>query len=122
MIKVVFVGDSPSNTNVHPEIAFIGAKCFNTLVEWIKQLPIDYYICFNSNDADLSLKLDALTNEGFKVIALGNKASDRLTGWKIGHYKLPHPSGLNRKLNDKRWVALELFFCCTYLVGIDGQD
>lgn len=118
MVKVVFVGDCPSKTNTHPEIAFVGAKCFNTLVEWIKQLPIDYYICFNSNDADLSLKLDALTNEGFKVIALGNNASERLTAWKIEHFKLPHPSGLNRILNDKRKMALEMLACNTYLLDL----
>lgn len=44
MIKVVFVGDEPSKTNVSPDIAFVGAKCFNTVVQWIKELNPDYYV------------------------------------------------------------------------------
>lgn len=122
MIKVVFVGDEPSNSNVHPEVAFVGAKCFNTLVSWIKQLPVDFYVCVNSRDTDVVTKINALTDNGFKVIALGNKASEHLDQYRIGHYKLPHPSGLNRKLNDKRWVALELLSACTYLLDLHDTN
>ena len=118
MIKVVFVGDTPSSTNIHPDIAFVGAKCFERLVEWIKQLPIDYYICLNSEgERDLD-KIHCLTSAGFKVIALGNKASDRLSLQKVEHFKLPHPSGLNRIINDKRKMALEMLACHTYLMDL----
>ena len=118
MIKVVFVGDQPSQTNVHHEIAFVGAKCFERLVSWIKQLPIDFYVCVNSFSEGDTHKIQALKNDGFKVIALGNKASNRLSALKIQHYKLPHPSGLNRKLNDKQYMALELLGCMNYLLDL----
>lgn len=122
MIKVVFVGDEPSPTNVHHDIAFVGAKCFERLVSWMKQLPIDYYVCVNSVSETDFQKIDALTKDGFKVIALGSVASGRLTACNIGHFKMPHPSGLNRMVNNEKKIALELFFCSTYLLGIDGQD
>ena len=118
MIKVVFVGDEPSKTNVHPEIAFVGAKCFPTLVQWIKQLPIDYYICVNSVDTNVIPKIQALKDDGFKVIALGNKASYNLSNSRIEHFKLPHPSGLNRILNDKQKLAMEMLACNTYLLDL----
>ena len=38
-----------------------------------------------------------------KVLALGNFPSSALDKINVSHYKLPHPSGLNRKLNDKHY-------------------
>ena len=100
MIKVVFVGDEPSPTNVDPSIAFVGAKSFNTLVEWIKFLEPDYYLCLNSNTEGCLDAIGKLYNNGFIVIALGKKAEERC----LCHFVLPHPSGRNRKLNDKEYV------------------
>jgi hypothetical protein len=37
------------------------------------------------------------------VIALGNKVSQVLAGENIDHYKMPHPSPLNRNLNSKEY-------------------
>ena len=49
-----------------------------------------------------------------KVIALGNVASEALTKINVDHFKLPHPSGLNRKLNDKKYVTQLLKECKEY--------
>jgi hypothetical protein len=117
MIKVVFVGDEPSRLNRNIDIAFVGAKCFPTLVDWIKQLSIDYYVCINSNKPSDIDKIHCLAKNGFKIVALGNKASKRLKN--LVHYKLPHPSGLNRKLNNKQELALYLLNCNDYLLGLD---
>ena len=118
MIKVVFVGDEPSPTNISHQIAFVGAKCFERLVGWIKYLQPDYYICLNSNTDDDMLGIESLVDAGFQVVALGNKASKRLQKYDIDHWKLPHPSGLNRKLNDEKAMALELLACYEWLIGI----
>lgn len=115
MVKVVFVGDEPSQTNIDPDIAFVGAKCFQRLTEWINYLRPDYYICLNSHTDNDIFKIERLKEDGFKVIALGNKASERLTKWQIQHYKLPHPSGLNRKINDKKIIEHELDTCLVWL-------
>ncbi len=104
MKKVVFVSNTASKLNIDTDIPFVGAKCFNTIVKWIKFLEVDYYVCFNS---DKHYNLDVvrkLKQKGFKVIALGNYASKRLNCAEIEHLKIDHPSGLNRKLNNKTYV------------------
>jgi uracil-DNA glycosylase len=113
MIKVAIIGDEPSTKNVHRDLAFVGAKCFNTVVEWIKALDPDYYVCLNSNTPTDLDKVHVLAQQGFKLIALGEKASKRLGS--LPHFKLPHPSGLNRQLNDKRRLALDLLACENYV-------
>lgn len=117
MVKAVFVGDSPSKTNTHYSIAFVGAKCFNTLIIWIKAIQPDYYVVMNSDDYWEIRKINRLHEEGFKVIALGQKSSSRLKKYNISHYKMYHPSGLNRKLNNKKDVDNKLRECYRYVRG-----
>ena len=108
MSRVIFVGDNPSKTNVRQDVAFVGAKCFDRLIGWIKYLDPDYYICLNStSQTDLDKIVDLYTN-GFKVIALGSKASERLDNLNVVHFKLIHPSGRNRLINDEKYVRREL--------------
>jgi len=52
-------------------------------------------------------------SSGDVYVALGNNASRALYG--IPHFKLPHPSPKNRKLNDKEFIASELQKCYSYL-------
>jgi uracil-DNA glycosylase len=105
MIKVVFVGDSPSSLNLSKDIPFVGAKCFERLVSWIKVINPDYYILINSElNYDLC-QIKLLFYNDFKIIALGKNASNKLTTQGINHFSLPHPSGLNRNLNDNNYVS-----------------
>lgn len=52
-----------------------------------------------------------------KVIALGTKVSNILHDLDVDHCHLPHPSGLNRKLNDPIYVHESLLACNNYLYG-----
>lgn len=108
MKKVVFVGDKPSRTNVS-HLAFVGARCFPRLVEWISAIGADYYVCLNSSNDELDV-IETLLADGFRVIALGMSASERLNERNISHYCIPHPSGRNRKMNDaisvQEWLDL----------------
>lgn len=116
MTKVVFVGDQISRLNLQDDIPFVGARCFKTLVQWIKVLNPDYYTCYNSNSLEDIGNICVLHfMDGFKVVALGNKASQRLTKYGIEHYKMDHPSGRNRKLNDKTYVQTRLDICKIWL-------
>ena len=49
------------------------------------------------------------------VIALGNEASKALTKENIPHLKIPHPSGKNYLLNDKKVVDKFLKQCRDYI-------
>jgi uracil-DNA glycosylase len=118
MVKIVFVGDQPSRKNVNDDIAFVGASCFPVVVDWLKKLSPDFYICINSNNSDNLHAIKTLFNNNFKIIALGNKASERLENINVQHFKMPHPSGLNRQLNDQEYVAKMLKNCYNYVQGV----
>lgn len=45
------------------------------------------------------------------VVALGEVASRALTKSGIKHFKLPHPSGNNRLINNKEFIADKLSDC-----------
>lgn len=105
MIKVIFVGDEPSKLNLLKDTAFIGARCFKRLCEWIKIIDADFYYCVNSSPDELT-DIGTLYNDGFKVIALGTTASKRLSDIGIPHYEMPHPSGRNLKLNDTEYLSI----------------
>ena len=107
-MKIVFVGDEPSKSNISPDIPFVGAKCFPRLITWINRLKPDYYIVLNSDTVGSISDVNKLYKFGFIVIALGQKASQRLTKFGIPHKSLPHPSGLNRKINNKKYIDEQL--------------
>lgn len=49
------------------------------------------------------------------VVALGRFASDALTRIGVEHFVLPHPSGLNRQLNDPAFLPAALERCRGWL-------
>ena len=117
---VVFVGDSPSPKNVRGDIAFVGASCFNRLTEWISFISPRYYVCYNSDTVTDLLRIIALEEAGFTIVALGQVASTRLQDQNISHYGLPHPSGLNRLNNDQEYINRQLTFIKNAING--GQN
>lgn len=50
-----------------------------------------------------------------KIITLGNFPSEILTELNINHFKLPHPSGLNRLINDKEYIFVKLENCREFI-------
>jgi hypothetical protein len=112
---VVFVGDCPSKLNKDPSIAFVGSKFekqLNTWIEFIK--PSDVFVT-NSHDTICLTGIEFYYNIGAKIVALGNNASKRLAKIGIEHFKLPHPSPLNRANNDKKYVLEQLKQCKCYI-------
>lgn len=121
MIKVVFVGDEPTSDNIRQDIAFVGTKSFTRLVEWINVISPDYYVCYNSRRIDDLSAIKDLADAGFKVIALGQKALKRIESIAFieDFFGLPHPSGLNRKLNNKEYLDAELVKAYKYVRNIE---
>lgn len=117
MINAVFVGDTPSKRNAYKEIPFIGTRSFKRLAAWIKLISPDYYIVYNSDsEAQLNL-IKALYLKEFKVVALGKNASKTLLLHNIPHMQLPHPSGLNRAVNDQARLYTTLMRAYNYVRG-----
>lgn len=128
---IIFVGDKPSKKNINPEIPFVGTKSYKRLLEWIGKLDIDISetLIVNrsgvepysfSTPEDLHILFRGYSSQtdycpGDKIIALGREAAKLLESNHIPYFEMPHPSGLNRKLNDKKWLKAELNRCKEWL-------
>lgn len=111
---IVFVGDKPSKYNKDPKVPFIGARCEKRLMEWIKYLNVSDYDIINRSDTALFLAYKVVIDmHQYPVVAFGNNASKALGS--IKHFKLPHPSGLNRQVNDKEFIKSKLNECKKWL-------
>lgn len=109
---VLFVGDKPSRLNTDPNVAFKGARCESRLLEWLTILNIPY-ILVNRTDSDFYLMANLFYAVNCPIVTLGNNASKALG--KASHFKLPHPSGRNRQINDKAFILAKLEECKKYL-------
>ena len=118
---------NPSNT---PESVKVrkNSTLYN-LNSWMTFIGVEYYSFINAveNKGKVSIKdvdyfrLKDATAYADHVIALGGFASKALSKAKIGHYRLPHPSPLNRQLNDKINLGLILMELKSQLGGYDGS-
>ena len=123
---ILFVGDKPSAKNKDPEIAFVGTQSGKRLLSWVAHFEIDINHVKWCNRADLTWKkygMGYLTIKGKtdvifpedKIVYLGVNAAKG--GRKVNSFNLPHPSGLNRLLNDEEWLEGELNKCKEWLHG-----
>jgi len=119
---IIFVGDKPSAKNYNQSIPFMGTESYVTLMGWIGKMQV-YFNGFDIINKD-ELESRMSSSNKNKYVLLGNEAEkvfNELTKmphfWerKNSAFKLPHPSGLNRKLNDKKWLNKELNKCRRWL-------
>lgn len=111
---IIFVGDKPSIRNTVPGQAFIGTKSHKVLQEWAARMCLLNFTMLNSQEADLPqlIRFHSIENQ---LVALGNNASKVLQQLGFKHFKLPHPSGRNRQLNNKEFIRQQLQNCKSYL-------
>lgn len=125
---IIFVGDKASKKNIKATIPFVGTKSYKTLLEWIAELKIDITEVILANREHVKVyglhqfacvespnMFSDINEDEDKIIALGEAASKHLTNLSIEHFKMDHPSGLNRKLNDKDYVKKKLKECRKYI-------
>ncbi len=116
-MNILVVGDAPSSLNVDRNVAFLGARCMPTLLSWLAELSLgdlDHKYLINSHTIKLR---EVIRKHDGPIIALGNKAYARCIKFhdRKHVFKLPHPSGLNRQLNDKEYVAHQLRTCKAWM-------
>ena len=114
---ILFVGDKLFKLMKPGARPFEGAKCEKRLKEWIERLAPNNPSIRIVNRVDFNFMNEAIAayRNGYPIIALGKNASKALLD--IPHFSLPHPSGLNRKINDKALVQSELDRCKRWLDG-----
>lgn len=114
---VIFIGQNPS-----PKASKNG-NTFPRLNAWVEYMGLDGFYFINAypnpgkckvSDVNLD-NLRAAVYKKSKVVALGNFAADALTKAGIHHFKLPHPSPLNRQINDLQFITGCLDECKKYL-------
>lgn len=122
---MLFIGDRPTKRNKHPDVAFVGTKSYKTLLDWMRRMDLDVSKVYMVNAYDIhgepSKYLYGL-NIHWKKVALGKSATNRLLELEgrvqpLEWFDLPHPSGLNRKTNDKKTLAAELQKCKEFIYG-----
>jgi len=142
MNKVLIIGDKPSKKNIKQDVPFVGTRSWVTLLSWLEFLKLND---FEITNIPSKQELDNLIVElkkgykdpvsdqqlvkffflhkyaGYKIIVLGNNAEKFVNEymWYNHYFKLPHPSGRNRLLNNKELVDSLLKQCYNYLHNED---
>ena len=112
---IYFIGDKPSKKNIDKNVAFVGTRSYKTLLDWIYRMNLNINkICLFNHKGFINTRLKHI-NEHDAIVALGNVASEALSKENVPHIKIPHPSGLNRVLNDKKMVDKFLKHCKDYI-------
>jgi uracil-DNA glycosylase len=129
-LKIAFVASNPSHLNSDPNVPFVGSKSEKIFDEWLDRLEVrdkEYIVVNVSNTvtpnnrplrkSEWELeKLQSVVGSADRVVALGKTAGEALDELGITHFRMPHPSPLNRKLNDKRFIESRLHTCWVYLM------
>lgn len=116
--RVLIVGINPSSADPSKTSQSIKKLC-----RWTEQLGLTYFSFVNCiprpgpyKESDVDYDMLRECSVGYeKVIALGKFPSSALKKIKVEHFELPHPSGLNRKLNDKSYETEILEKCRDYI-------
>jgi uracil-DNA glycosylase len=109
--KVLIIGQQPVTPTSK---AFENAKCKKKLLKWLESMGVTEYELANQSDLDIYEKI---TNFDGKIITLGKIAEKRIKSMDVYAWPLPHPSGLNRKLNDKDYEDHVILDCARWLRG-----
>lgn len=110
-MMVLVIGDRPSKCT-DKDVPFKGARCEKRLMQWLDYLGVKYYSTVNQCMFTPS-ELQSYSKNFKATIALGNAASKAMG--KVPHFKLPHPSGRNRLLNDDAYLQEKLYDASLYL-------
>lgn len=116
-MKVLFVGDSPSKKNSDPEVAFVGTQSYKTLLKWASAMDVPHFSMVNRSSITFVRDVHHAVVNDVKIVALGKKASHGLLNLGVSHFEMPHPSGLNRKLNNTKLLTHSLNMCKIYIKG-----
>jgi hypothetical protein len=111
---VLFVGDKPSPRMKPGVKPFADAACERRLGFWKAALLGCNEPSMTINRSQRHFKAIAYYHLG-PVVALGNEASRALDQLGVSHFKLPHPSGRNRQINDKAFISKKLEECKRYI-------
>jgi hypothetical protein len=115
---ILIVGQNPSSAKKAKK-----NDSLDRLLDWCTAWKLDKWDFMNCSDEPgdkYTIDFDRLKDAGQqfdKIIALGNVASNALKKVGVDHFKMPHPSPLNRQLNDKQFEKTMIEKCYNYIMG-----
>ncbi len=136
MIRVLIVGSNPSQKSGSVEAFWHDTKSRKTIQKWQVALgdvmleQIDYMNVSNKvtpnnrplKTSEIKAALPTFEHHiqpyvalNFHIVSVGKTADKALTLLGITHYAMPHPSGLNRQLNDSKFVEEKIKGLQNYL-------
>lgn len=118
-LTILFIGSNPSSKASSTEAFTVDTASGRILREWTQGIEgtilydnIASQITENNRplnqnemahaSASLLERINRINPD--RLVALGKSASQTLEKLKLKFLEMPHPSGLNRKLNDARYV------------------
>ncbi len=104
MKEIIVIGHSPGKVSKEK------SKTLQRVKKWLDNAEAYEYKFVNLVDyhapnlklSEVTLDVETLSSYNY-IITLGNLADNFLKRKNIKHYGAPHPSGLNRKFNDKTY-------------------
>lgn len=132
-IKIIFLGSNPSQRSICIKPFWRDTKSMQVISNWLDMLNLGEEEIYFMNVSDtptpnnrplkiseiraslpmLSNKINDVIPE--KIIALGKTAEKALTLLCIPHYAMPHPSPVNRQLNNQQFVDSKINGLIKYL-------
>lgn len=117
IVKVLFVGSNPSGVSPDRSAFHPNTRSRIVLDQWIERLSIEPSFMNLSDDPtpfNQTIKLSDIDTDTIyeklgqfkdhRVIGLGQTVCKVLKKLGITYFEAPHPSGLNRKLNDIKYL------------------
>jgi len=118
--RVIFIGMQPSKARFRRNCAL------DRFGAWVDTLGLRFVSFHNAiidpdlaqrpSSVDYDLLRESVHNYSY-VVALGNLASTALKRIDVDHFKMPHPSPLNRLLNDRSYEQSMLYELRSYIYG-----
>jgi len=118
--RVIFIGMQPSKARFRRNCTL------DRFGAWVDTLGLRFVSFHNAiidpnlpqrlSSVDFDLLRESVHNYSY-VVALGNLASIALNRIEVEHFKMPHPSPLNRLLNDRSYEQSMLYELRSYVHG-----
>ena len=111
----LFVGQNPSGK--HPGADWNNNATFARIFEWCDRMDVRYFSfvnishkegMFDRGTIDAQFLMFTLNNNKGPVIGLGREVCQVLQKTGVSFFRAPHPSPLNRLLNDKEFETMML--------------
>lgn len=117
MKNVIVIGLNPTKLAIPRK-----GGAWRRFQEWLDYLDIDRVSFTNLSPdphwdkkyMDTAFLKDSIRGHT-KVIAWGPSVSKHLSKMGVVHFMLPHPSPLNRQINDQKYIMSKLDECREYL-------